>query len=54
VKQRLDWRYKKAAERVGDARTEPAFIVRRGSGTVERLERFASPAPLPWRNPFAW
>jgi hypothetical protein len=31
VKQRLDWRYKKAVERLGDARTEPAFIVRSGA-----------------------
>jgi hypothetical protein len=54
VKQRLDWRYRKAVERVGDARTEPAFIMRRGDGTVERLESFAPPAPLPGRNPLAW
>jgi hypothetical protein len=47
VKQRLDWRYRKAVERVGDARTEPAFIVHRGDGSVERLENFAPPAPVP-------
>ncbi len=54
VKQRLDWRYKKALERLGDARSEPAFVIRHGNGEVERLERFAAPAPLPWRNPLAW